>query len=137
MSDDRAQGGKWKPGKSGNPGGSPKGLVAEIRARFAADAIPMLEVFRDLALGRTPLGYEGAEIKTSDRIKAGAEVLDRTLGKAPQTIDGNLDLGASPEQLALLAALQMTPHERRKKLAEIDAEDARAIEAGPPPDADD
>lgn len=114
----------WKPGQSGNPGGNPKGLVAEVRAKFGKDIIPILEVFRDLATGKTPPGYEGAEIKTSDRIKAGEEVISRVIGKPVQAIEGDVSVGMSPVQSALLDALALTPHERRARLAQLEAEAA-------------
>lgn len=102
----------WKQGQSGNPGGNPKGLVAEIRDRFKGDAVKILETFRDLAIGVNPAGY--SDIKASDRIKAGQEVIDRCLGKAPQTItveDGPaeqpIDMSAlSDEDLKVLAKLK-------------------------------
>ena len=83
----------------------------------------------DLALGKVPRGYEEAEIKTSDRIKANAEALDRILGKPAQTIDGAMSVGISPDQAAILAAISLTPHERRLRQAEIDREDADALAA--------
>lgn len=128
----------FKPGASGNPGGRPAGLIAKIREEFSDDALKILRVFRDLALGQeAPPKFDGednlisgllyTEVKTSDRVKAGDIVLERVLGKAPQSIDGEFSLGASPDQLALLAALRMTPEERRRMQAQIAAEDEAAL----------
>jgi hypothetical protein len=119
----------WKPGASGNPAGKPRGLERQLRDQFGADVPRLVAVLVDLALGKVPRGYEEAEIKTSDRIKANAEALDRILGKPAQTIDGAMSVGISPDQAAILAAISLTPHERRLRQAEIDREDADALAA--------
>ena len=119
---------RFQKGQSGNPGGRPLGLDRRLRERFGDDVEKIVEVLKDLALGRNPDGY-AEEIKTSDRIKAGAEVIDRVIGKARQTVEGDLSIGVSPEQLAMLAALQLSPHERSKRLAEIAAEDDAELAA--------
>lgn len=118
--------GSFPKGKSGNPGGPPKGLLREIRDQFGADVPRILAVFRDLAIGIDPKGYT-AEIKTADRIKAGAEVLDRLGVKPPTGV--NIDAGVTldPQQLAYLGALHLTPHERRQRLERIAAEDDAAL----------
>lgn len=126
---------RFPKGKSGNPGGPPKGIITKVREEFGDDIVPMLRVLRDLAMGETPKGYDGT--KDSDRIKAAAEVMDRVMGKAPQSIEGEINVGASPQQMALLAALQLTPEERRAKLATLEEEDARALAEGPPPSPSD
>jgi hypothetical protein len=137
----------FKPGASGNPGGRPAGLIAKIREEFSDDAVKILRVFRDLALGveQQPTfdddgnvlsGSVYGEIKASDRVKAGDIVLERVLGKAPQSIEGEFNLGATPEQIALLAALRMTPHERRQSLERIDREDLDELAKTPPPSVD-
>ncbi len=120
-------------GQSGNPGGRAKGIERLLRERFGDDVPALVAVLVDLGLGRSVEGYDDA--KASDRIRAGAEALDRIVGKAPQSLEVDANLGASAEQLALLAALQMTPEDRRRKMAEIDAEDAAAL-ALRPVDAD-
>lgn len=127
---------KWVKGQSGNPSGRVKELPAKIRELYRDDVAKIVEVLRDLALGKTPDGYD-EEIKTSDRIKAGAEVLDRVLGKAPQSISGDLNVGISPEQAAVLAAIQLTPHERRQRLDRIAAEDEAALAEHNDADSDD
>lgn len=118
--------GHFQKGVSGNAGGRSKELPSKIRELYKDDVVKIVEVFRDLALGRDPEGYTN-EIKTSDRVKAGQEVLDRVLGKAPQQIDGDLNIGITPEQAAVLAAIQLTPHERRKRLDQLAEEDDQAI----------
>ncbi len=129
MSDEKQyRAGQFRPGQSGNPGGRRKELSSKIREDYKGDVIAIFEVMRDLALGRTPEGYEKAEIKTSDRVKAASEVLDRALGKAPQQIDGDINVGITPRDAAVLAAIQLTPHERRKRLEVIASEDDAAIE---------
>lgn len=123
--------GTWVKGiPSPNPGGRAKELVKQVREQFKDDVPKIVQTLRDLALGMTPTGYEEAEIKTSDRIKAGSEVLDRVLGKAVQAIEGDVNVGISPEQAALIAGIQLTPHERRKRLEAIAAEDDAALAEG-------
>lgn len=111
---------RWKPGQSGNPGGSAKTLIKQVREKFGDDVAKIVEVLRDLALGKTVGGYENA--KASDRVKAGAEVLDRVLGKAPQSIDATVT-DVTESQRRMLEALSMTPHQRRQAL---DAQDTTA-----------
>lgn len=67
----------FKPGRSGNPGGPPKNILAAIRREFGGDVPAMMRVLRDLGFGKIPAGYELAEIKTSDRVKSATEFLDR------------------------------------------------------------
>jgi hypothetical protein len=117
----------FEKGKSGNPGGRPSGIIARIRDELSDDAIKILHLMRDIALGGQPDGY--GVILAKDRIKCGEVVTDRVLGKPVQQIDGGLALGLPPDQVALLMALRLTPDEQRRRLAEIDAEDQREIEA--------
>lgn len=121
--------GMFRPGASGNPNGKNRGLERQLRDQFGADVPKLVAVLVDLALGKVPTGYESAEIKTSDRIKANAEALDRILGKPAQTIDGAMSVGISPDQAAILAAISLTPHERRKRLDDIAREDDEALAA--------
>lgn len=106
---------RFVKGVSGNPGGRAKELVRQVREKYADDVPKIVEVLRDLALGKTPEGYGYSEIKTSDRIKAGAEVLDRVLGKAHQEIEATVT-DVTESQRRMLEALAMTPHQRRKAL---------------------
>lgn len=100
-------------GVSGNPGGRARELVSQVREKFRDDVPKIVEVLRDLAIGKVPDGYV-EEIKTSDRIKAASEVLDRVLGKAPQDIEVT---DVTENQRRMLEALAMTPHQRRQALA--------------------
>lgn len=111
----------WAKGVSGNPGGKPKGLDRQLREKYGKDVPALVGVLVDIGLGKIEVD------KSSDRIKAIDSALDRIVGKPLQSVEGTLDLGATPEHLALLAALRMTPHERRQALAAIDEEDARAL----------
>ena len=111
---------KWKPGQSGNPGGPPKGILKLVRQEFGPDVPAIMRVFRDLVLGKVPSGYEDVEIKTSDRIKAGTEVLDRigvtaqrqltvtSEPAAPQVIDVSK---LTDEQLEAIAAIEFVEAE--------------------------
>ncbi len=105
--------GTFAPGASGNPNGKPKGLLSRIRDQFSDDVPKILEVFRDLAIGGNPPGYSENEIKASDRIKAGAEVIDRVLGRPQPADDGDSEPDAiidvsdmTDEQLDALASIR-------------------------------
>lgn len=118
-----AGGRPWPKGVSGNPSGSAKKLPAALREKFKDNVDGIMQAFCDLALGKVPEGYTRDEIKTSDRIKAGAEVLDRVLGKAPQSIDATVT-DVTETQRRMLEALAMTPHQRRMALAQDTTEDS-------------
>jgi hypothetical protein len=120
---------KFQKGQSGNPGGRATELPTKIRKAHEDDAAKIMQVFVDVAMGLEVPGYEDA--KPSDRQKCGAYVCDQVLGKPKQQIDGDINVGISPEQAAVLAAIQLTPHERRKRLAEIAAEDEAALAEEP------
>ncbi len=125
-------------GQSGNPGGREKG--AERRAKEAADGRTYTAKNGETYKGTDALLHVLLDIafdvseKARDRVSAAGMYLDRAHGKAKQAVDvtGALDV----DQIALIDALRMTPHERRKRLAEIDAEDQKALDAGPPSDDD-
>ena len=117
----------FKPGKSGNAGGRTKGLERRIREKLGD-----LEI--DELIDVLLLIARSTSEETKDRLKAVEMLFDRVGGKPRQSIEGEISVGASAADLALLAALRLTPEERRRKLAEIDAEDDKALSAGPPPD---
>ena len=64
----------WKPGQSGNPSGRPKGVAKQAREKVGNDPARLLDVLLAVA--------EDAGAKTSDRIAAAREYLDRGWGKA-------------------------------------------------------
>lgn len=143
VSDEKKPGGVtgkgFPKGTSGNPGGRPK-IATDLAAVHAAD--PNLPGTTEEARQRwwamlLPIAFRGPNGNPkgdADWRYAAAEVGNRLMGKAKEHIE--VTGGVTPAELALLTALQMTPDERRKKLAEIEAEDAKAIEAGPPSDDD-
>lgn len=132
------------PGVSGNPGGRPKSPNRLIREAVSDDdLVKILRMQRDLALGRIPtkIDENGEEVpiaitklEAKDITKAAEFVRDTLIGKPRQVIEGDVTMGLSAGHVALLAALQLTPHEREKRLAQMDQEDAAAIAAHVQPD---
>ena len=93
-----------------------------LRDTHVDDVPKIVAIQVRLALGEDVEGY--GDVKAKDRIAAGNAVLDRLLGKALQTIDATVS-DVTPEQQAMLAALRMTPHERRLAIESQDkTEDA-------------
>jgi uncharacterized protein DUF5681 len=83
----RGAGGRWLPGKSGNPGGRPKTAVSlrDLAREHAADAIARLVEALD---AMRPVGLEGDEIPDHDvRIRAANALLDRGYGKPKEHIE--------------------------------------------------
>lgn len=125
------------PGKSGNPGGRPaarKNLAANL-ARLIADET------RD---GAELVEYAVKILRSVDSTESARQyahdwLSNRGAGKALQTLDGDLTIGISPEQAALIDALKLSPHERQRRIATLEAvendehEDRIAI---PPPGGD-
>lgn len=64
----------FKPGQSGNPGGRPKGKIKQIAAKAREHADDVIAALAEIV--------EDKDEKTSDRIAAGKELLDRGIGKA-------------------------------------------------------
>ncbi len=75
-------------GKSGNPGGRPKGLGPYLRKKYGEDARKIL-----LALHKHAFSTD-ADVSVKVRIDALSILLDRGWGKAPQTIEleGSVDV---------------------------------------------
>lgn len=117
----------WKPGETGNPGGRSK-EAREREKRVAAVVLAMggedcYDYFKIL----DSIARSDAE-QAKDRIAAVKELLQRALGKAPDVVqlEGG---GLTGIQAALLAAVSMTPYERRKAEADLDATEARDDDA--------
>lgn len=82
MPENRDEAGKFKKGKSGNPGGRPKvpDSVKKMLKRAAPDAVRLL--IETISNESTTMNY---------RLDAAKEILNRVYGKAAQPIDGELD----------------------------------------------
>ena len=130
----------WKKGISGNPGGrtsiandlkrvgaanlSLPGTTEEARHRWWAMLMPIAFA----GPNNNPAGDPNWRY-------AAQEVGNRLLGKVKEHVE--VSGGIGPAEAALLAALHMTPEDRRRRIDEIDAEDQAALEAGPPVTDDD
>lgn len=113
----------FQPGVSGNPGGPPRGILRKLRDEYGKDVPKMMGILRDLGFGLAPAGYEKAEIKTSDRVKAGTEFLDR-LGVTPQR-----QLTLTQETAPAVVDMTKLTDEQLEALAAIEF-----VEAAPPDD---
>ena len=82
MPENRDEAGKFKKGKSGNPGGRPKvpDTVKKMLKRAAPDAVRLL--IETISNESTTMNH---------RLDAAKEILNRVYGKAAQPIDGELD----------------------------------------------
>lgn len=100
-------------GVSGNPGGRSRAQAAVARlirdaTRDGAELVEFaLKVMRD----------DGEDMRA--REYAHQWLSDRSLGKPLQSVDVLLAEEQTPEQLALLDALRLSPHERRLRIEEL------------------
>jgi hypothetical protein len=120
------QGGGWKPGQSGNPAGRPKSktISEEMRELLAETDLDGQTVGRVVAAMIVGSAKKGS-------LEAARELLDRTEGKARQTVE-NIDGGFNPERWLRIAAVlgeALEPYPEAHKalceaLARIRAQDA-------------
>ncbi len=133
-----AHGRGFKPGQSGNPGGR-SAIANDLKRVGAAD--PNLPGTTEEARQRwwamlMPVAFGGPMSENDPNWRyAAQEVGNRLLGKPKEHVE--VTGGITPAEGALLAALHMTPEDRRRRLNEIDAEDQAALEAGPADSTDD
>jgi hypothetical protein len=83
------------PGRSGNPGGRPKGLARRVRELVGEDGELILEFMLEV------LGDETA--RTADRLQAAMWLADRGFGKAVQAVEIDVPVQSWASVLAPLA----------------------------------
>jgi hypothetical protein len=73
----------FTPGRSGNPGGRPKGLTRRVRELVGDDGTAIAEFMYAV------MADEGS--RTADRLEAARWLADRGFGKSPQGVELALD----------------------------------------------
>ncbi len=90
---------RFQKGRSGNPGGRPKGLSEAVRARAGKDGKKLVDGLYALALGtpqdRLTVFGEPVTVDTRDRHAALKELLDRGFGKPAQALEHSGPQGAA------------------------------------------
>jgi hypothetical protein len=127
---------KWVKGVSANPGGQTKAQVAA--RRMAAELIGELTDGGKSIIQFAWRVLEGTEKGVDDaksRRWAAEFLAERYWGRSVLNVDVTQQM--NPEQVAMLEALKLSPHERRERIAEIKARALPSAPATPPDDRDD
>lgn len=128
-----AHAGNFKPGQSGNPGGRAKGReralvaigeslqiagsdAAMIAGLVATDRTQPITAWTALVERLFAIALDGAT-EPRDVAAIAKVLLPYRFGQPKQEVEIS---GVTPEQAAVLDALHMTPHERRKRQDELD-----------------
>lgn len=109
------KGGTWRAGTSGNPGGRPSYAKA-----LEANKTTSPEVLAKLIGLALEWVADGNDARRAQYAHLWLTEYILRIAKPKESLDVNV-AGPSPEQQALLAAIGMTPHERRLAIAESDA----------------
>lgn len=117
----------FESGKSGNPGGRPKGLARLVRDLIAAKVeedpvLGKIDGWAKITLRLYDLATGRIDANEKDRTAAAKLLYDRAGGLPRQEVE--LSGGVTPEQAALVEALKMSPHERDKRIAELRAQES-------------
>lgn len=106
----------FQKGRSGNPGGMSAGvrLLRDRIGDLTNDGADLIDWMNQVRLGKVD-GMNEARV----RFAAGEWLCERYFGRVKQSIDVTGAGQATPEQIAMVVALQLSPHERRSRIAEL------------------
>lgn len=109
-------------GQSGNPGGRPKGVERSFRDEIAAARVidPELGEVDGWTAARQRLIRIMRTGEDKDAIAAIKLLYERAYGRPKEQVDMTVS-DVTEDHRRMLDALRMTPHERRKAIAEEDA----------------